>query len=388
MALLFYLLALIALATSTAAVYMALLKPFPVQWLYYHYFIRKPLVWTILIGAILATFWITRQTGAFPLWALVPLALMALAALLTDKMHQENAFKAVDFPAMAEDVSSLPLQDAMQLGVIEYGGMTKAYPLAYVIHHHIVNDRFGDRIVALTYCAMCRTIIPFDVTEIGPLFVGSFKDANMIVADRKTKTFFQQATFQSIIGALHPHTLTMIPFQILSWGEVRKLDPMPKVVKVTEKDFREFQLPIPGVWRKITASEVTPGLSAKERDKTFPARTHVVGVIDPIAQPPVAYLKEELVQQGMTYNEELGIFLVAVNDAVVGFKRPQNGRTPEIALIPDNTLLDASGGTVWNIRGKRISGAIQADLEPIALSDEYWFSWRKFHPESRLIRLS
>jgi hypothetical protein len=47
---------------------------------------------------------------------------------------------------------------------------------------------------------MCRSIIPFDVTDIGPLFVGSFKDANLIVADRKTKTFFQQATFESIIG--------------------------------------------------------------------------------------------------------------------------------------------------------------------------------------------
>ncbi len=98
----------------------------------------------------------------------------------------------------------LPLTDDMQLAVIEHGGVTKAYPLDYVIHHHIINDWFGDRIVAVTYCAMCRTIIPFDVTDIGPLFVGSFKNANMIVADKRTKTFFQQATFESIVGRLHP----------------------------------------------------------------------------------------------------------------------------------------------------------------------------------------
>lgn len=52
MVFLFYLLAVIALATGTAAIYMALIKPFPVQWLYYHYFIRKPLVWTILAGTV------------------------------------------------------------------------------------------------------------------------------------------------------------------------------------------------------------------------------------------------------------------------------------------------------------------------------------------------
>jgi hypothetical protein len=366
---------------------MALIKSFPVQWLYYHYFIRKPMVWTIFVGTVIWAFGITLQTGVFPLWTLIPLALMGLAVVLTYKMHQENAFRAVDFPVMAEDVSSLPLRDDMQLGVIEYGGVTQAYPLDYVIHHHIINDQFGEHIVALTYCAMCRSIIPFDVTDIGPLFVGSFKDANMIVADRKTKTFFQQATFESIIGKLHPHTLTMIPFQILSWSEIKRLSPIPQVVKVTEKDFREFQLPIPGVWRKIVASEATPGLAAKDRNKTFPARTHVVGVIDQIAKPQVVYLKEELMKRGVTKNEELDVFLVAVNNTILGFKNSLNGRSLNITLNPDKTLSDRSSGTVWNIRGKHIKGEIRSDLESIALSDEYWFSWKKFHPDSKLIRV-
>ena len=366
---------------------MALIKSFPVQWLYYHYFIRKPVVWAILLGTVIWTFGITLQTGVFPIWTLIPLALMGLAVFLTYKMHQENAFRAADFPLIAGDISSLPLRDDMQLGVIEYGGVTKAYPLDYVIHHHIINDQFGERIVALTYCAMCRSIIPFDVTDIGPLFVGSFKDANMIVADRKTKTFFQQATFESIIGKLHPLTLSMIPFQILSWGEIKGLSPIPQVVKVTEKDLREFQLPIPGVWRKIVASEATPGLPAKDRDRTFPARTHVVGVIDPIAKPQVVYLKEELMKRGVIKNEELDFFLVAVNNTVLGFKNSLNGRSLNITLNPDNTLSDVSSGTVWNIRGKHIKGEIRSDLVSIALSDEYWFSWKKFHPDSKLIRV-
>ena len=387
MVFLFYLLAIIALATGTAAIFMALIKSFPVQWLYYHYFIRKPIVWTILVGTIIWAFGITLQTGVFPIWTLIPLALMGLAVVLTYKMHQENAFRAVDFPVIAEDISSLPLRDDMQLGVIEYGGVTKAYPLDYVIHHHIINDQFGERIVALTYCAMCRSIIPFDVTDIGPLFVGSFKDANMIVADRKTKTFFQQATFESIIGKLHPHTLIMIPFQILSWSEIKRLSPIPQVVKVTEKDFREFQLPIPGVWKKIVASEATPGLAAKDRDKTFPARTHVVGVIDQIAKPQVVYLKEELMKRGVIKNEELDVFLVAVNNTVLGFKNSLDGRSLNITLNPDQTLSDVSSGTVWNIRGKHIKGEIRSDLVCIALSDEYWFSWKKFHSGSKLIRV-
>lgn len=383
-----YLLAIASVLVGTAAIYMALMKPFPVEWLYYHYFVRKPVVWAIFIGTITWTIREAFNMGTFPLWALPPIALMVLAVLSTYKLHQENAFRAVNFPTMAEDATSLPIRDDMQLGIIEYGGVTKAYPLDYVIHHHIINDRFGEHIVALTYCAMCRSIIPFDVTDLGPLFVASFKNANMIMADRKTRTFFQQATFQSIIGKLHPHILTMIPFQILSWRDVKALNPMPQVAKVTKEDFREFQLPIPGVWRKIISSEATPGLRTKDRDRTFPARTHVIGIIDKIAQPPVVYLKKELLKHGVTINKELAVSLLAFNDTVLAFKNTLDGDVLNIRQNSDNTLSDESNGTVWDIRGKFLEGRVAADLEPIALSDEYWFSWKLFHPQSQLIRLN
>jgi hypothetical protein len=341
----------------------------------------------ILIGTVIWVLWVIIQTGQFPSGALLPLAIMGLAVILSYKMHQENAFQALDYPVIADDVSILPINEDMQLAVIEHEGVTKAYPLDYVIHHHIINDRFGNCTVALTYCAMCRSIIPFDVTDIGPLFVGSFKNANMIVADRKTKTFFQQATFESIIGKLHPYTLTMIPFQVLPWREIKKLNPIPQVVKVTEKDFREFQLPIPGVWGRIVASELTPGLAAKDRDNSFPARTRVVGVFDPLAKPQVVYLKEELIKKGIIKNEDLGFFLVADNDIVAGFKSSLGEQSLDIKLSTDNTLTDISSGSVWNIRGKLIKGEIGENLALIAISDEYWFSWRLFHPQSKLIRV-
>src|SRR5690554_3825684 len=299
MLMMFYVFALVSLAIGTAAVYMTLIQAFPVQWLYYHYFVRKPLTWAILLGGVGVALFVTWQIGEFPLGTIAPLLLMGLAVILAHRMHQENAFKAVDFPAMAGDISALPLDDDTQMGVVEFNGVTKAYPLDYVQHHHIINDRFGDGIVSLTYCAMCHSIIPFDVSDIDPLFVGSFKNANMVVADRKTKTFFQQATFTSIIGRLHPRTLRMLPFQVLSWGDVKKLDPRPEVVEVTKEDLKDFQLPIPGIWKKVLASEFTPGLSAKKRDTTFPARTRVVGIIDAIAQPQVVYLKAELMEQGV-----------------------------------------------------------------------------------------
>jgi hypothetical protein len=380
-----YMLAIIALLIGTAALYMAMIRIFPVEWLYYQYSVRKPVLWSMLIGSIAWVIWITVQTGVFPNWALPPVGLMGLATVLGYRAHQEHVFAALDFPLAASDPLTLPLDDTMQLAVVEYGGVTRAYPLDYVVHHHIVNDHFGGRIVSLTYCAMCRSIIPFDVTDIGPLFVSSFKNGNMVVADRKTKTWFQQASFESIIGELHPHKLTMIPFQILSWGDLKSLNPMPRVVQVSPEDLREFELPIPGVWEKIMASEVVPGLSATDRDNSLPARTHVIGIVDKASKTSLAYIKDDVKRRGIVHNQTLDIVLVATGDTVNCFAGSLAGKSLNLTLNANNTLSDSTVESTWDIRGKRIEGEFDLDLAPVAFSDEFWFSWKLFHPSSKLI---
>lgn len=384
--LIYYILAFMALAIGTAAIYMALIEKFPVKWLYYHYFIRKPINWSIFLVLLAWTSIIFLEQNQLPTWTIAPVILSGFALILTYKMHQEIAFKAVEYPELTNDIESLPIKDEMEIAVIEYEGITKCYPLDYVIHHHIVNDSFGSKIVALTYCAMCRSIIPFDVTEIGPLFVGSFKNANMIVADRKTKTFFQQATFQSIIGKLHPSELTMIPFQILTWADVKKNIENPEVVKVSDFDFREFQLPIPGIWKKIVASENTPGLSAKNRDQSFPSRTPVIGIIDPSIQKSIVYLKKEVLNRKIVINKEDGYFLIGSESTVNVFKNSIGDSELEVSFNNDH-IIDLKSETVWNKRGKHISGLLKEDLRPVAFSDEYWFSWKRFHEQTELIRL-
>lgn len=378
--------AFLAIIIATAAIYMPMLEAFPVNWSYYHYFIRKPINWTIFIALLLWSLFLYLQNNQFPMQAIAPIIIAGIAVVLAYKMHQESSFKAVDFPEMAGDIEKLPIHDEMQLAIIEYNGVTKCYPLDYVIHHHIINDKFNSKTVALTYCAMCRSIIPFDVTEIGPLFVGSFKGANLIVADKKTKTFFQQATFKSIIGKLHPYELSMVPFQILSWPDVKKTIDKPKVVAVTKEDFREFQLPIPGLWKKISSSESTPGLSSKNKDKTFPARTRVIGVTDKSIKCELVYLKKEVISNLIVINKECNFFLIGISDTVNGFKNTVNNIDLKITM--DHTeIIDLNSKTHWDIRGKYLKGALNTNLEPIAISDEYWFSWRKHHNSSKLIRL-
>ncbi len=384
-----YLLATFALLVSAGSIYIPLIKALPIQWNYYHYHLRKPVTWSLLIAASLWVVWQVYRTDSslYLQKSVGPLALMVLAVILAYRMHQEVSFTPVDFPVMSDDPHQLPIADNTQMAVIEYGGETKAYPLNYVMHHHIINDRFGKHIVSLTFCAMCRSIIPFDVTDIGELFGASLKNANMIVADKRTKTFFQQAGFESLIGPLHPHTLTKIQFQILPWSEISRLLPLPRISLVTEKDLREFQLPIRGVWNKLLASEVTPGLPSRNKDKSLPARTRVIGVVDSAVEKQMVYLKSELIQERVIVNNTADILFIRLGDSVNAF-RSIVGEVPiDISISGTGTLTDKNSGTIWNVRGKYISGPIESDLKTIAISDEYWFSWKLFHPNSQLIRI-
>lgn len=375
---LFYLLAIVSLLVGTAAIYMALIEAFPVRWLYWHYFVRKPIVWGIF-GLTLLWGFLQPQ---FP-WALLgPLVLMGLAIILTYRMHQSVAFHAIDFPPEAE-ADILPLEPDMEIAIIDYNGTTRAYALDHLVHHHIINDRFGDRIVSLTYCAMCRSVIPFDVTDIGPLFVGSFKSANMIVADRKTKTFFQQATFKSVIGKLHPSELTMIPYQILTWKELKESGDIPKFARFTPHDLRAFELPIPGLWRRIIAGGITPGLAADKRDKQLPARTHVIGLLGQ-GLPPLAFLRKDVRSKGVVNLPDLGIALTSAGGGVNAFKTRAD---QTLELTKENHLRDTTSKSTWTLRGKALSGSDVADLKPVAVSDEYWFSWKLFHPDAKIMHV-
>lgn len=385
--LILYLMATTALITCLIFIPLMLVTAIPLQAVYYHSRVRKPIVWLILVGSIMWQLWLYSTTGIFQWTYLIPLGLMVLAIIITYKLYPSVTFPAVDYPKMSDAPLDLPIKDDAEMAIIEHEGITKAYPVDYLIHGHIINDTFEDQLISLTYCALCRSIIPFDVTDIGPLYVGAMKNGNMVLADRKTQTFFQQGSFESVVGPLHPKTLEMIPFQFLTWKQVKELDVMPKVCHVTLSDFREFQLPIPGVWKKLTSGELTPGLSASKRDKSFPARTYVIGVNDQSIAPQVVYIKSEVIERGVVKNEEHEFFLIAQDGVVNAIKARVNGQPIDLTIGQDGNLKDQSSGVIWDIRGKYKNGVVESDLEPLTISDEFWYSWKLFHPRSELIRL-
>ena len=80
----------------------------------------------------------------------------------------------------------------------------RAYPLQILIWHEIVNDVVGSTPVSVTYCPLCNSTLAFDrrfegnVLDFGT--TGRLRHSDMVMYDRQTESWWQQATGEGIDG--------------------------------------------------------------------------------------------------------------------------------------------------------------------------------------------
>ena len=110
----------------------------------------------------------------------------------------------------------------------------RAYPIRYLIWHEIVNDEADGVPVAVTYCPLCNSAMVFDrrmdgdVLEFG--VSGKLRHSDMIMYDRQTESWWQQAVGTGIVGRHTGAELDHLPAWMESWGEFAKRSPQGLVM--------------------------------------------------------------------------------------------------------------------------------------------------------------
>jgi len=112
------------------------------------------------------------------------------------------------------------LEDDDPVLVIETEGASRAYPYQVLIWHEIVNDEIDGLPLAVTYCPLCNTALVFArrhgerTLDFGT--TGRLRHSDLIMYDRQTETWWQQATGEAIVGTLAGETLELYPAQTTS----------------------------------------------------------------------------------------------------------------------------------------------------------------------------
>lgn len=129
------------------------------------------------------------------------------------------AITAPTFIAAADETRLDPREPVMTY--VPEGSAARAYPIRYLTWHEIVNDEVDGRPITVTFCPLCNTGMVFDPTVDGQVLEfgvsGLLRHSDMIMYDRQTESWWQQALGEGIVGAFTGERLEQLPAWMESW---------------------------------------------------------------------------------------------------------------------------------------------------------------------------
>ena len=289
------------------------------------------------------------------------------------------------------------------VAVIEFEGLVRAYPIQILTWHEIINDYLGDLPVAVTFCPLCNTAIAFDRRFDGQILdfgtTGRLYLSNLLMYDRQTETWWQQATGVGIAGAYAGSGLFFVPLAVVSWDDFKTAFPDGDVVS-KETGFRRpyGRNPYQGDDRVGNRPFLYFG---PETPSQLPAMGRVL-TID-LGDEAVAY-SYDLLKERRLVNDHVGgkpIVVLwsegtasALDHSIIALGRDVGAAVPFSRQLGDLVLrfefrngrfIDTVTGSFWNHLGQALEGELAgAQLEPVVGVNHFWFSWAAFRPETRV----
>jgi hypothetical protein len=298
------------------------------------------------------------------------------------------------------------LDDREPVIVVEHDGDARAYPYQVLIWHEIVNDVVGGRPLVVTFCPLCNTALVFErehgerVLDFGT--TGRLRHSDLVMYDRQTETWWQQATGEGIIGELSGQELRPYPAQTLRWADFEEAYPEGRVLS------RETGYDRPYGRNPYQGYDQSPGpirsFFTREADRRLPAmeRVAAVQVGDQSVAYPFSALRELRVVNDEVDDEPLVVFWAPGTASALDRGNIAEGRDIGSSGVFDPTVgdrvltfnrtgedgfRDRETGSIWNLMGWAVSGPLAGTrLNPVPHGDYFWFAWAAFRPETDIRR--
>lgn len=281
----------------------------------------------------------------------------------------------------------------------------RAYPLQILIWHEIANDTVGGVPIAVTFCPLCNTAIVFErrvgdqVLDFGT--TGMLRYSNLIMYDRQTESWWQQATGSGIAGAYAGAQLRFQLAPIIAWAQFAGTHPQGQVLSRETGFSRDYgRNPYAGYDDVNRSPFLYDGPATPD---ALPATARVLTV--ELGGEAVAYPYAVLEQAGAIHDTVGGQPIVVLwqvgtasaldASSVAGgrdvgtaaaYRREHAGRTLSFARAGEQ-LTDAQTGSSWDVLGRAVAGPLAgAQLEPVVAVNHFWFSWAAFKPATRIYR--
>ncbi|AJM92225.1 DUF3179 domain-containing protein [Nitrosopumilus piranensis] len=295
----------------------------------------------------------------------------------------KDGIPSIDNPVFATVSDSQFMSDSDTVIGLEINGEAKAYPIFILVWHEIVNDRVDSTPVAVTYCPLCYTnqvfkrIIDGQEVEFGTS--GKLYNSNLLMYDRLTESYWSQALGKAVKGELTGYQLDLVPFDVITWGDWKKLHPDTLVLTTDTGYIRSYATDPYGNYY----TEPRIMFPVENNDDRMHPKEIIIGFNqDGIYK---AY-KQSDIESKTIINDSIGdvplVLMSLYSENSRAFERTINGQVLEFEYS-NGKIIDIQTNSEWNYDGFAISGQYEGkQLQRMPIEPGFWFEWVAFHPQT------
>ncbi|MBA4453412.1 MAG: DUF3179 domain-containing protein [Nitrosopumilaceae archaeon] len=295
----------------------------------------------------------------------------------------KDGIPSIDDPKFTEISGSQFVSDSDVVIGLEINGDARAYPLFILVWHEIVNDVVGGTPVAVTYCPLCYTnqvferIVNGNEVEFGTS--GKLYQSNLLMYDRWTDSYWSQGLGMAVTGKLSGIQLKTIPFDVITWGDWKKLHPDSLVLTTDTGHLRSYATdPYGDYYTDPRIIFPVDNMDDRMHPKEIILGFHEDGIYKAYKQNDVEL--HNVINDNIGETSLMLVSLFPQNSRA--FDRNLNGEILQFQYV-DGKITDAKTESVWSYDGLAISGPLEGNyLTRISMEPGFWFSWVAFHPDT------
>ena len=310
-----------------------------------------------------------------------------------------NGIPPLDHPMHVPAAEATYLDDDNVVFGFYLDGEARAYPKRILAWHELALDRVGERELAIVYCTLCGTVIPFDARAGGKALTfgtsGLLYRSNKLMFDHETASLWSSLTGEPVVGPVVELELKLsaLPVVTTTWREWRTRHPDTLVLSLDtgfQRDYSEG-----AAYRAYFATdELMFGVSLRDGRLPNKAEVFVVRSTSPpdaIAAahadtPPFAISTRLLDERPVFHTDVDGTNIVVVTSAA-GASRAYLSATYRFATADGNDTVRDDGGREWVAEEDFLVAKFDSSvrLPRVAGHRAFWFGWYAQHPDTVLV---
>lgn len=299
---------------------------------------------------------------------------LGIIYLFNFKMVADSMFKQPKNLVFSQK-SENRVNDSSLVVCVYQNGVAKGYPVQFIAYHHQIQDTVGGIPLIITYCNVCRTGRAYEPIVNGHhevfRLVG-MDHFNAMFEDATSKSWWRQSTGEAITGPLKGKQLPEVESMQLTIKKLFELYPTAYIMQSDKASAIRYD-----TLRKFERGKSISKLTRSDT-LSWERKSWIVGI--EIGSAGKAYDWITLKQQKII-NDTIGIdpVLIAITsdgESFVAFRRPEKSIN---FTIKNDTLY--SNGLIYDLTGRCLNDPTQK-LTIVKAYQEFWHSWRTFHPNS------